>query len=72
MCPRRWSLYIKDNLVGACSKCQQPVQYRPHAPRPHILICMQCVDFDPDRDTMSIPPRMIEDVVQYILRKKLQ
>jgi hypothetical protein len=31
-----------DNLRGVCARCQCSVWYRPHVPRPHTLICMEC------------------------------
>jgi len=31
-----------DNERGLCSRCQCEVWYRPHVPRPHQLICLEC------------------------------
>lgn len=64
-------LLIADNLTGPCSECWSLVQFRPHAPSPRILICMQCAAglIEPG-DTITTTPRMIEDAKEYF-RKKL-
>ena len=36
--PTPWT----DNERGVCSRCQLPVVFRPHIPRPSILVCLDC------------------------------
>jgi hypothetical protein len=35
-------LKFRDNLVGRCSKCSKPIQYRPNAPKNPPKICWNC------------------------------
>jgi hypothetical protein len=66
-------LLIPDNLTGLCSECAQVVQYRPHAPRPFRLLCVECtIPIIPDATEIFTTPRMIEDALAYVRKKKLQ
>ncbi|MDA9539236.1 hypothetical protein ACM41_24355 [Bradyrhizobium sp. CCBAU 21362] len=38
----RGRLLLPDNKVGYCASCGMGVQYRPHAPTPHELRCVDC------------------------------
>lgn len=65
-------LLIGDNKTGNCSECGRLVQFRPHAPTPHVLICVQCFpDVIEPRDEVVTTPEMIKDFVAHH-RKKLQ
>lgn len=64
-------LLLPDNLTGPCDVCGATVQYRPHAPTPHILRCMGCVAalIEPG-DTFSTTQRMLDDAAEYFRKRK--
>jgi hypothetical protein len=65
-------LLFPDNKTGSCDVCGVVVQFRPHAPEPRVLRCMDCTFelFEPG-DTLSTNQRMIDDFKTY-LRKQMQ
>lgn len=64
-------LLLPDNLTGPCDLCGVTVQYRPHAPTPHILRCMPCaVVLMEDGDRIMSTPQMLADARDYFRRKK--
>lgn len=55
-------LLLPDNRTGRCDVCGVKVQYRPHAPTPHILRCFECmVEMIQPGDTIGTTQRMIDD-----------
>ncbi|HEY2242996.1 MAG TPA: hypothetical protein VGH47_02100 [Xanthobacteraceae bacterium] len=65
-------LLLPDNLVGPCAECGHKVQYRPHAPRPFLLRCIECTTaLIKPGDEIGTTPRMNEDWQAY-RRRKLQ
>jgi hypothetical protein len=73
MCARvvMGELLIADSLTGRCDTCGVTVQYRPHAPTPHILRCMECTAalIQPD-DEMFTTPRMVADAMTYFNKRR--
>jgi hypothetical protein len=64
-------LYLPDNLVGRCYECRRQVQYRPHAPKNHILRCLGCaVDMIGPDDTVEVPPQMLDDARKYWRKRR--
>jgi hypothetical protein len=67
--------YLPDNLTGRCAECERMVQYRPHAPRPHRLCCLECaIELARDSNStveITTTKKMVEDARAYF-RKKLQ
>ncbi len=65
-------LLLPDNLIGKCDVCGHLVEFRPHAPEPHVLRCIPCfVDLvEPDAE-ITTTPQMIADALT-VIRKKMQ
>lgn len=64
-------LLLPDNLTGRCDICGRTVQYRPHAPTPHILRCTRCtIEQLMEGDIMTTTPQMKADFQTYIKRQK--
>jgi hypothetical protein len=63
-------LLLADSLVGRCHICERRVEYRPHAPRPHVLRCMECTadNLGPD-DVIDVPDRMLDDAIAFFRKK---
>jgi hypothetical protein len=64
-------LLIEDNLTGRCDTCGHTVQYRPHAPTPHVLRCLECAAelIQPD-DEMFTTSRMVADAMTYFRKRE--
>jgi hypothetical protein len=66
-------LMIPDNRIGKCSECGWKVQFRPHAPAGRRM-CSKCafelIDWSDPANNVEIPPRMVEDVASYFMRKR--
>jgi hypothetical protein len=69
--PPNGELYFADNLTGPCATCGALLQYRPHAPTPHILRCLRCTadEFLPG-ETFTTTPQMIEDCAEFFRKRK--
>jgi len=66
-------LYIPDNQIGKCDICGRRVQYRPHAPKPHILRCTRCAaDMVGPDDRVGTTKQMVKDAADYFRRRKKQ
>jgi hypothetical protein len=64
-------LLLPDNLTGRCDFCDYPVQYRPHAPKNHVLRCMQCAaELLEDDDDVTSTLSMIEDAKAYFRKRE--
>jgi hypothetical protein len=73
MCARviMGELLIADNLTGRCDTCGATVQYRPHAPTPHVLRCLECaVELIQPDDEMFTTPRMVADAMTYFKKRE--
>jgi hypothetical protein len=72
MCARfTRELYLPDNVIGRCTECGCKVQFRPHAPRPHRLRCMQCAFalIEPGAE-ITTTPRMVDDLLAYFRKRQ--
>lgn len=64
-------LQLPDNLTGPCDICGTTVQYRPHAPVPHVLRCMACAFENMEQgDTMKTTPEMMADAARYFRKRQ--
>lgn len=64
-------LLLPDNKTGRCDTCGRLVEYRPHAPKPHILRCLECVALlIKPGDEMFTTRRMIADAASYFRKKQ--
>ena len=65
------ALIFADNLTGRCDTCGRTVQYRPHAPKPFTLRCMDCaIPMIEPGDEMFTTQKMLEDAARYFESKK--
>ena len=64
-------LMFPDNKTGPCFVCGWTVQYRPHASKDWVLICVQCFE---DRvtsgDEVALDRRMVEDFLEYVRKQQ--
>ena len=73
--PVTMPLKFDDNLVGRCSRCNVPVQYRPTAPKTPPKICWNCAMPDMERDMnagnleVAVSDKAKEDIMAYLSRK---
>jgi hypothetical protein len=64
-------LLLPDSKTGKCAECGHLVQYRPHAPKPHILRCIQCTaQMIEVGDEVGTTPRMLADAEAYHRKKR--
>lgn len=64
-------LFLPDNMLGHCEVCQCRVQYRPHAPKPHLLRCMDCaIELAEPGTEVLITPEMLEDARRYFAKRR--
>lgn len=45
---------LPDNVLGKCTSCGHPVQWRPHAP-PSRRVCVECVSHGEDDQRLPTP-----------------
>ncbi|WP_340667829.1 hypothetical protein [Bradyrhizobium ottawaense] len=63
----RRRLLMADNVTGRCASCDIEVQYRPHAPTPHVLRCVDCaIKMAEPGDELPTTKRMLQDWRAYI------
>ena len=68
-------LIFPDNEVGVCSKCGEPIQFRPNAPKAPIKVCLPCAMPDIHRETknnrlsLQITAKTAKEVMDYYRRK---
>jgi hypothetical protein len=66
----RGHLFMPDNASGCCAECGIAVQYRPHAPTPHVLRCVDCAIKEMKAgDEMLTTPKMLQDWHAYVLKR---
>jgi len=54
--------YFTDNVLGQCHFCARAVQYRPHVPTPHTLVCRICFAERFERgDQVAVTPRTVRE-----------
>lgn len=64
-------LLIADNLTGPCAECGFKVQYRPHAPKNHVLRCMECMfDLIEPGDEIGTTNQMLNDAERFFKGKR--
>ena len=64
-------LLMPDNLTGPCAACGATVQYRPHAPEPRILRCIECAaSLIAPGDEIGTTAQMLEDFHAYLRKQQ--
>jgi len=66
-------LYLPDNLTGKCAECGYRVQYRPHAPKRAIRVCMECWSdtLSPDDNPeVTVTKRSLDDLRTWLRKQK--
>ena len=68
-------LKFDDNLIGRCSKCNIPVQFRPTSPKKPPKICWNCALPDMEREMnagnleVAVSSEARKDIMEFLSRK---
>lgn len=70
-------LVFADNKIGACCKCGQAIQHRPHIPTAPETICWDCArpimtaDAAKGELEMMITPKTAVEVAEHLAKKRM-
>jgi hypothetical protein len=67
------AVVFDDNRRGQCYFCGRGVQYRPHIPTPHTLVCRICfAERVDDGDEVHVTKRSAEEAYAVLGRAKVE
>jgi len=63
-------LIMPDNRLGKCSECGWRVQFRPHAPKGRRMCSVCALDRIDDVTEIEITQRTLDEVLDYINKRR--